>query len=357
MTMKLHRRCPRSSAGALLSVIAGGRAVVLATVMVTGSALLTACGGSGADGPDAVITVGVAGNVFDVPLRVADAEGYFGKRGMKVDFVEVTAATGMPALESGSLQFLNSSPTNFLGGLARGLPVVAVGVDGLGNPLGLVVGDEFAERHGLTAGSPLDEVAEELRGSTGGYSSANTKAEAGIFLKAWEVGPEEVRWVSLPSPSADEAALDSGRIDWFLTSEPLPLQIQHSGGGVVVADSGKVVEWSSGYAGYGQVVVADRSYAGQHASTVRSFMAAVQDGAGYLAAHMDDPSVVAVAGKALPGVPAPVVRASIEEAEYPIFADMSAHDWRVTLRFVDDLGGLPEGAGITADGWTNTYLR
>ncbi|MFJ8856941.1 ABC transporter substrate-binding protein [Streptomyces sp. NPDC102451] len=353
--MKLHHRHFQASAGGLSPVATGSRAVVLATALVVGSALLTACESSEADGTGTV-TVGVAGNVFDVPLRVADAEGYFSKHGLKVEFVQVTAATGTPSLKSGTLQFLNSSPTSFLGGVAKGLPLVAVGVDGLGNPLGLVVSKEFAKRHALTAESPPGEVAKALEGSTGGFSSANTKAEAGIFLKAWEVDPKDVSWVSLPSPSADEAALGNGRIDWFLTSEPLPLQIQHAGGGVVVANSEKVVEWSSGYAGYGQVVVTDKNYASQHTATVKNFMAAVREGASYLVAHMDDPSVVAVAGKALPGVPAPVVKASIEEAEYPLFANMNAHDWRETFHFVDELGGLPEDAEITTGDWTNAYL-
>lgn len=354
--MRLHHGHHPTSAGGLPSGSARGPAVVIAATLVAGSALLTACQGAEADG-SATVTVGVAGNVFDVPLRVADAEGYFGKRGLKVKFVKVTAAKGTPALTSGSLQFLNSSPTSFLGAVAKELPLVAVGVDGLGNPLGLIVSKEFAERHALTAASPPDKVAETLAGTTGGFSSANTKAEAGIFLKSWEVDPEGVEWVSLDSPGADRVALESGRIDWFLTSEPLPLQIQHSKGGVVVADSRKVVEWAGDSAGYGQVVVTTKEYAGQHTAVVRNFMAAVREGSSYLATHVDDPAVVAVAGKALPGVPATVVRASIEEAEYPLFVSMSAYGWRRTFRFVEELGGLPAGAEITTDDWTNAYLR
>ncbi|MEU1091104.1 ABC transporter substrate-binding protein [Streptomyces sp. NPDC005892] len=113
----------------------------MATAMVAGATLLTACQKGDAE-ETGTVSVGVAGNVFDAPLRVAEAEGYFDKRGLKVEFVKVTAATGTPALGSGALQFLNSSPMNFLQGLAKGFPMVAVGVDGLGNPLGLVVSNE-----------------------------------------------------------------------------------------------------------------------------------------------------------------------------------------------------------------------
>ncbi|MFA3878532.1 ABC transporter substrate-binding protein [Streptomyces sp. MMCC 100] len=329
------------------------------TTVALGSALLSACGDTAAPGSDGTdtVTVGVAGNIFDVPLRVADAQGYFSKRGLKVEFVTVTAATGMPSLQSGSLQFLNSSPTGFLGALAKGTPVVAVGVDGLGNPLGLVVSKDFAQQHGLTAKSPADTVARALEGSTGGSSSANTKAEAEMFLKDNGVDPGEVDWVSLPSPSADKAALDEGRIDWFVTSEPLPLQIQHAGDGVVVANSRTVPEWSSDYAGYGQVVVARKSFAGEHADTVRKFAGAVREGTAYLAKHVNDPSVVPVAKQVMPGVPDSVVQAGIQEVEWPLFVDMDAPTWRRTRAFVDELGALPDGAKITTDDWTNEYVR
>ncbi|OIJ63942.1 hypothetical protein [Streptomyces mangrovisoli] len=59
-----------------------------------------------------------------------------------------------------------------------------------------------------------------------------------------------------------------GRIDWFVTSEPLPLQIQHSGDGIVMANSRTVPEWSGSYAGYGQVVVTRSTYAKQNSDTV-----------------------------------------------------------------------------------------
>ncbi|WP_328551144.1 ABC transporter substrate-binding protein [Streptomyces sp. NBC_00358] len=353
-----HQQLP-VPAGGLPPAFAGGRAVALATTMALASALLTACADSDATGSDATdtVSVGVAGNVFDVPLRVADTRGYFRKHGLKVDFVTVTATTGTPSLESGSLQFLNSSPTGFLDALARGVRETAVGVDGLGNPLGLVVSKDFARRHGLTANSPSDEVARALAGSVGGFSSANTRAESEIFLKDSKVEPDKVTWVPLPNPSADRAALRAGRIDWFVTSEPLPLQIQESGDGVVVANSHTVVEWGGSYAGYGQIVVTRRSYARQHAAVVRKFMAAVREGTSYLYEHINEPSVVPVAKKALPGVPGPVVRASVEEVEWPWFADMESEVWRKTVDFVRDLGALPEGADITPEDWSNEYLR
>lgn len=353
--MRLPRRHIPVSAGGTPRAATVRGAVALAATMALGAALLTACGDSAA-GSDGTVTVGIAGNIFDVPLQVADARGYFGKRGLKVKFVTVTAATGTPSLESGSLQFLNASPTSFLSAMAQGIPQIAIGADGLGNPLGLVASKKFAQQHRLTAKTPMDQVAKALVGSTGGASSVNTQAEAGLFLKSKGVDSGKVHWVSLPNPSADKAALNNGQIDWFVTSEPLPLQIQDSGDGVVLANSLKVPQWSAEDAGYGQVVVARKSWAGQHAATTRKFAAAVQEATAYLNTHVADASVLPEAKKALPGIPDAVVQASLREVGWPKKDTMTKAGWDKTFTFVDSLGALTKNAEITSADWTNTYL-
>ncbi|MFF1920857.1 ABC transporter substrate-binding protein [Streptomyces sp. NPDC058221] len=337
--------------------LAPRRTVVAATIAL-GSVLLAACGGSSspASSQAETVTVGVAGNIFDAPLRVAEARGFFREQGLKVTFVHVTAASGTPSLESSSLQFLNSSPTNFLSAVAKGNKEVAIGADGLGNPLGLVVSKKFAAQHALTSKTSSEKVAQALIGSAGGFSSANTRAEAEMFLKNRSVDLDEVSWVSLASPSEDRAALAGGRIDWFVTSEPLPLQIQAAGDGVVVANPQTAHEWSGSYAGYGQVVVTRKTYADQHASTVKKFIAAVEQGSAYLNLHADDPAIVPEIRQAMPGIPDAVMQASIEEVDWPIFADMDRNTWKYTLQFVIELGALPGSARIESGIWTNDHL-
>ncbi|WP_285566646.1 ABC transporter substrate-binding protein [Streptomyces sp. RTGN2] len=351
------RRTASASASSRPSSL-GARRMVVATTIALGSVLLAACSGysSPASNEAESVTVGVAGNIFDAPLRVADARGFFREQGLKVTFVHVTAASGRPSLESGALEFLNSSPTNFLSAVAKGKKEVAIGADGLGNPLGLVVNKRFAEQHALTSKTSPKKAAQTLRGSVGGYSSANTRAEAEMFLKNRSVDLDEVSWVSLASPTEDRAALTDGRIDWFVTSEPLPLQIQAAGDGVVVANSQTVHEWSGSYAGYGQVVVSRRTYAAQHASTVKKFITAVEQGSAYLNLHVDDPAIVPAVRQAMPGIPDAVMQASIEEVDWPYFADMDKGTWKHTLQFVMELGTLPGSAKIESGFWTNDYL-
>jgi len=347
-----HVRAPRT-----FRTSPGTRTLVVVSAAALGATLLTACGGADSgSGSGDTITVGIGGNIFDIPMRLAEANGYFAKQGLKVKFVTLTAATDTSALQSGSVQFLNDSPTDFLSAVAKNLPETAISTDGGGNPLGLIVSTRFAKKHDLTADTPAAEVAEALAGSTGGSSSANTKAEAGLFLKEYGVDPDKVKWVSLLSAAADKTALKSNEIDWFTTSEPTPLEIQDSGDGVVVADATKVPAWSNAKIGYSILVVARNSYLSGHAATAKKFVTAVQQATAYMNAHLDSPTVQSVARKALPGVPANVIKSSLPLVDWPADGAMRTAGWNTTLAFINSLGTLPGTAKVTSDNWTDKYL-
>lgn len=337
------------------------RLLAMASAAALGPTLLTGCGDSTTVTSDGLIqvTVGGGGSIFDTPLRVAETNGYFRKQGLKVKYVTLTAATGPAALQSGSVQFLDGSPTGFVSAVSKKLPMTAVSVNGMGNPLGIAVSKKFAQQHGLTAKTPAAQVAKALAGSTGGASSSNTKAEAGIFLKDNGVDPGKVKWVSLPSPAANKAALNSGQVDWFITSEPIPLQVQHDGDGVVVADPVKVPAWSAAHAGYGQFVVAQEDYAAQHPDIVKKFVTAVQQATKHMNTHLqksNDRTVLRAAQESMPGVPAEVLETSLRQVEWPEKGAMDAAGWKETVEFIDSLGALPKGTKVTSDNWTNKYL-
>jgi ABC-type nitrate/sulfonate/bicarbonate transport system substrate-binding protein len=290
-------------------------------------------------------------------IRLAYESGYFDKQNIKIKYVTLTAATGTSALQSSSVQFLNSSPTSYLAGLSKGLPELSIATNGGGNPLGIVVSTAFAKKHNLTAKTPAADVAKALADSTAGASSANTKAEAGIFLKAHGVDPGKLKWVSLPSPAADKAALTKGEVDWFITSEPIPLQVQHEGDGVVVADPTKVPEWAYEQAGYGQVVVVKENYAKSNSAVVKGFATAVQQATTYLDTHAsNDKAVLEAARASLPGVPDDVLSVAVSQVDWPSTAKQDAAGWEKTVTFVKDgIGAVPD-ASVSSDNWTNTYL-
>ena len=332
-----------------------------ATAAALLSATLAGCVSSGggsttnADGTTTV-TIGVGGNIFDVPVNLANSAGYFAKEGVKVKFVTLTSATGIAALQSGSVQFLTASPLDMASAVSKQLPVEAVSAIGSGNPLGLVVSKKFATAHGLTSGSSPSQVAIALAGSTAGYSSSNTKAEAGIYLKAYDIDPGKVNWVELPSPAADKTALTTNQIDWFVTSEPTPLELQNTGDGVVVADPLTVPQWSAAEAGYGLFTVVKKSYASSNAAAVQKVVAAIQDATAYMNAHPGDATVLKAAATTLPGVPNTVLSGSLQQVVWPTDARMTQADWTKTVAFLNSLGTISGGANVTSDSWTNQYL-
>ena len=338
--------------------IRGHVATALAALLA--GSLLTGCVSSAKTSTNAngttTVTIGVGGNIFDVPVKFADAEGYFAKEGIDVKYVTLTSATGIAALQSGSVQFLTASPLDMVTAVSKQLPIEAVSVIGSGNPLGLIVSKKFATAHNLTSSTPVAQVAAVLASSTAGYSSSNTKAEAGIYLKAYGVDPTKVNWVELPSPSADKTALSTNQIDWFVTSEPTPLEIQNSGEGVVVANPLTVPQWSAAQAGYGLFTAVTKSYASQNAAIVKKVTAAIEQATAYMDEHGSDSAVLKVAAQTLPGVPTSVLSASLQQVVWPKDAAMTQTDWSLTLAFLNSLGTISGGAKVTSDNWTNQYL-
>jgi NitT/TauT family transport system substrate-binding protein len=337
----------------------GFAAIATATALL--SATLAGCVSSGggsttnANGTTTV-TIGVGGNIFDVPVNLANSAGYFAKEGIEAKFVTLTSATGIAALQSGSVQFLTASPLDMASAVSKQLPLEAVSVIGSGNPLGLVVSKKFAAAHNLTSTSPAAQVAAALAGSTAGYSSSNTKAEAGIYLKAYGIDSGKENWVELPSPAADKTALSTGQIDWFVTSEPIPLEVQNTGDGIVVANPLTVPQWSAAEAGYGLFTVVKKSYAASDAAVVKKVVAAIQDATNYMSSHGGDSAVLHAAAATMPGIPDTVLTGSLQQVVWPADASMSQADWTKTLAFLNSLGTIQGGANVTSANWTNQYL-
>ena len=248
------------------------------------------------------------------------------------------------------------SPTGMFNAINKKLPIVPIAQNASGTPLGLVVSTKFAKEHSLTPSSSAEEVAKALPGSRPGASSANTEAEAGVFLKAYGVDPSKLSWATLPTASADQAALKSNQIDWFDTSEPLPLQIQADGDGVVVGSPENVPQWSQGQSGYGSFVAARKSWANGNGGVARKFVAAVQQATAYMNAHPNDPASLAAAKDVLPNASGDILKTSLQQVAWPASDKMTADGWASTTRFVDSLGTIKGGVHLTASDWTNQYL-
>lgn len=342
------------------SILQRRRTWVLAASFVAGTLALAACGSSSAPGSGGstgsltTISVGLAGNIFDLPLRVAEQDGYYKREGLNVKFVTVTAATDNAALESGSIAFLPQAPAGWAEALVKGSPQVAVENEATGIPLGLVVNKQFAAAHGITSATSAASVAKDLVGSTGGLSSTWTQAEAMLYLKEFGVTSSQVKIVTLTSPAADEAALKSGEIDWFATSEPIPLEVQGAGYGLVVAGPSNVPVWNQAKTGYGTIILAMKSYLSSNPSLVRKFVTATAAASAYAGTH--ETAVLPVLEEIFPGVSASLLEEAYREVSWPSNGNMTAAEWGVTADFINSEGVLSQSLSFSATDWTNQYL-
>lgn len=336
----------------------GWHRCVLAATIVLGAAAVTACGsssvGSSAAGSLTTVTVGLGGNIFDLPMLVAEQDGFFKKEGLDAKFTVLTSGTGNTALASGSVDFLNQSPTDMLEALQKGLQQVAIEAGASGVPLGLVVSTNFAKQHGITSSTPAATVAKDMIGSTGGESSPTTEGETEMFLKAYGISPSQVKLVQLTSPAADEAALKSNEISWFLTSEPIPLELQADGNGVVAATPQTAPVWAPAKTGYGIVVSIMKSYGDSNPATVKKFVTALSEATAYVRAHESD--VMGVAATIVPGVSKELLLKSYSEVSWPASGQLSAAQLQQTVNFIQAEGAVP-GLPSTWDpsSWTNKY--
>jgi len=173
------------------------------------------------------VSIGTAtASILNLPIYVGQSDSYFSQQGLNVKLVLLSAATQTTALLSGSVNYLTSSSAVFLQARQQDEPVVAVANDALGVPIGFVISSQFAQAHGITPKTSLKAIGKDLVGSIGGASAASTRAQSLLFLQDVGINASQVSIATLSTPAADQAALAKNQINWFVTSEPVPYEVQ-----------------------------------------------------------------------------------------------------------------------------------
>lgn len=316
---------------------------------------LAACGGSSSG---STVTVAISSeNLNLLPLWLADQQGYYRRAGLTVKTALLSPATTNTAINSNSVEFLDTSPNNFLIASHQGTGQVAILQTSLGIPLGLVVSNRFAAEHRLTKQSSPQAVAHALVGSTGGSASESTTGQTELFLRENGVSTSQMRVATLSSTKAYITALQQGQIDWFSTSEPAPSQAEAQGAGIVVASSQNVAAWSPTQIGIGSLMSTNKEYAQSDPDTVRRFVQATSQALQYVSAHRTSADVVDVAAAALPGVPRPLLTQVIAETDWSGDGAMTPELWATTAHFTSQVGVVPPTTSVAATDWTNDYLE
>lgn len=326
--------------------------------LVLAAALVLVLAGCGSSSSGSSVTVAISSeNLNLLPLWLADQQGYYRRAGLTVKTALLSPATTNTAINSNSVEFLDTSPNNFLIASHQGTGQVAILQTSLGIPLGLVVSTRFAAEHQLTKQSPPAAVARALVGSTGGSASESTTGQTKVFLQENGVSTNQMRIAALASTKAYITALQQGQIDWFSTSEPAPLQAEAQGAGIVVASSEDVPAWSPTQIGIGSLMSTNKEYAQSDPDTVRRFTQATAGALRYIATHKASADVLDVAAGQLPGVPRALIAQVIDQTDWSGDGAMSPELWATTARFTAQVGVVPPGTSVASTDWTNTYLK
>lgn len=293
-------------------------------------------------------------SILNLPIWVGQADGFYAKQGLNVQWVLLSASTITTALVSGSVNFATASPTTYMQAIQAADPVVSVAEDALGLPLGFVVSSTFAQAHGITASTPTATAFKDLVGSTGGASAASTLAQGNLALEEFGVEPSQVSIVTLASPAADEAALQKNQINWFVTSEPIPLQMQAEGFGIVIGNPTVVKVWAPKAVGYGQVILATTSIVNANSTLMKKIVRGTEAATAYIGHH--EQKVLNVAQANSPGVARTLLLKSYKLLSWPATGAMTTKLMGVTVKFIIVQQSVPAGFHLTEGiNWTNRF--
>lgn len=187
----------------------------------------------------AVTKIGVAVAAMTyAPVFVADAAGFFKEENLNVEIVQISGPTGQAALLNGELAALASDSFRFYQLAAQGdtkFVMVQKIIDAL--PLDVVVSKSWAQKTGVTPGSPLETRIKALKGAKIGTQSLGGAPQvmAAYLVRKVGMDPErDVQFVALNTVPATVVGLQRGQIDAYLLSVPNSLRAEEEGFGTVL---------------------------------------------------------------------------------------------------------------------------
>lgn len=177
------------------------------------------------------VTYGVFPSNTVAALKVAVDKGYFEKQGIDLEVVvgAGSSAAQLPALTTGTLDFMLASPTTALTAAAQGLDVRIV--DGFTQNDPATLEDSTAVVVG--AGSSI-KSAKDLEGKKVSVNALGGIGEIGIREAVAQNGgdPKKVTFVQLSFPEV-AAQIEAGQIDAGMAGAPFMQQVVAKGGRVV----------------------------------------------------------------------------------------------------------------------------
>ncbi|WP_030897347.1 MULTISPECIES: ABC transporter substrate-binding protein [unclassified Streptomyces] len=250
---------------------------------------VAACGSSdkgGASDPGApsggvrTVKVGLIPIVDVAPLYLGQKQGFFEKRGLKLEFTTAQGGAAIvPGVASGQFQFGFSNVTSLMVAVSNGVPVRAVanGIASTG-----VEGKDFSAL--MVKKDSAIKSPKELEGKKVAINTLKNINETAVRASVRKAGgdPDKIEFVELGFEQMP-AALDSGDIDAAQVVEPTQATIKNRGGRVIASPLVDVAP---------KLTVAmyftSTQYAKQNPEVVKRFQEATAESLAYADAHPDE---------------------------------------------------------------------
>ena len=262
------------------------RALALSSALIAslaacanGSASGSSDDGSSADGLQKV-AFGLFPSSAVAAVQLGIDKGFFEEQGIDLEMVlGQGSAAQLPALSSGSLQFMLTSPTTPLVATTQGLDIKIV--SGYAKNRADIVTDSVAVM--VPKGSPI-KSAKDLEGKTVSVNALGSIGDIGIREAVAQDGgdPDKVTFVQLGFPEVP-AQLESGQIDAGMAGPPFMQQIL-SAGGAVASDFIQLAHLG----GAELVIAASGDFVESDPETVKKFDAALAETLDYAETHLDE---------------------------------------------------------------------
>lgn len=264
------------------------------TVLVAATSLfLAGCsggsisGGSPAPTPDTTagsaagtkVTVGLFPSGAIAALELGKQKGFFTKHGLDVEFqLGQGSSAQLPAVSSGTMDFMIASPTTPLVAVTRGLDVKIVSGYTQNNP------DAIDDSTVVVAKDPAITRASDLTGKRVAVNALGSVGEIGIRAAVDKDGGDSttIKFVQLGFNDV-AAQLDAGQIDAGMTVVPFIRQITDDGGRVV---SDFIEETELGKAEL--VIVGGGALLKDRPQVAEAFVAALDEALPYANEHPDE---------------------------------------------------------------------
>ena len=290
------------------------------------------------------------------PLYVARAKGFFEEEGIDLTVQVLSGGSqSIQALSGDSVQFSDSSSTDFLSTVSKGLDFVALQAT-IMQTMDVAVSKEWAEQKGVDRSSPIEDRIRALEGAVIGSTGPGAVSETYPKWLVKKVGldPEKaLEVIAIGGLPARQAALQSGQIQAYVSSPPGPEQAEVDGFGYVLIPPSDV----PGFENFvHEVLFAKREYVEANPEVVKKVVRAISRGNNYL---LDNPEESKkLIQQFFPEVDERVLSSSIDNiiGQVPRNGRMSQEHWDFVLQFLKEIGS-DVGSLDTAEGgfWTNQY--